>query len=101
MILERCDRLIKKNGVLSLLKKGLSIDDANFTLFYSHPYNELNPEIQANFEKNIFSVTRQVHFYTIDTTLSIDLVIFLNGLPIVTIELKNQWTNQTVYHPKY
>ncbi len=62
--------------------------------------NDLNPAIQANFEKNIFSVTRQVHFSTTEPTLSIDLVIFLNGLPIITIELKNQWTNQSVYDGK-
>ncbi len=100
MILERIDRKIKKNGVLSLLKKGLSLDDAQLTLFYSQPYNDLNPQIQANFEKNIFSITRQLHFSTTEPTLSIDLVIFLNGLPIITIELKNPWTNQTVYHAK-
>ena len=98
LILDRLNRKIKKNGVLSVLKKGLAIDDAELTLFYSLPYNNLNPEIQANFEENIFSITRQVHFSANDPTLSIDLVIFLNGLPLLTIELKNPWTNQTVYH---
>ncbi|PHV61298.1 type I restriction endonuclease subunit R [Cyanobacterium aponinum] len=100
VILDRIDRKIKKNSLLPLLKKGLDIDSAHLTLFYSQPYNDLNPEIQANFQKNIFSVTRQIHFSTTDTALSIDLVIFINGLPIITIELKNQWTNQTVYDAK-
>ena len=100
MILERCDRKIKKDGVLSVLKKGLAIDDANLTLYYSHPYNDLNPEIAANFAENIFSVSRQVHFSTENPNLSIDLVIFLNGLPIITIELKNPWTGQNTYHAK-
>lgn len=99
-ILERIDRKIKKDGVLSVLKKGLAINDAEITLYYSHPYNDLNPAIQANFAQNIFSVTRQVHFSTANPSLSIDLVIFLNGLAIATIELKNPWTNQTTYHAK-
>lgn len=100
IVLDRIDRKIKKNSLLPLIKKGLDIDSAHLTLFYSQPYNDLNPEIQANFQKNIFSVTRQIHFSTTDTALSIDLVIFINGLPIITIELKNQWTNQTVYDAK-
>ncbi|BAQ66970.1 type I restriction endonuclease subunit R [Geminocystis sp. NIES-3709] len=100
IVLDRIDRKIKRNSLLPLLKKGLDIDSAHLTLFYSQPYNDLNPEIQANFQKNIFSVTRQIHFSTTDKNLSIDLVIFINGLPIITIELKNQWTNQTVYDAK-
>ncbi|BAQ60922.1 type I restriction-modification system [Geminocystis sp. NIES-3708] len=100
IVLDRIDQKIKRNSLLPLLKKGLDIDSAHLTLFYSQPYNDLNPEIQANFQKNIFSVTRQIHFSTTDKNLSIDLVIFINGLPIITIELKNQWTNQTVYDAK-
>ena len=100
MILERIDRKLKKDGVLSVLKKGIAIHDANLTLYFSQPYNHLNPDIQARFEQNIFSVTRQVHFSPSDRTHSIDLVIFLNGLAIATIELKNPWTGQTAYHAK-
>lgn len=100
MILERCDRKIKKDGVLSVLKKGLAINDAELTLYYSHPYNNLNPEIHANFAQNIFSITRQIHFSNAEPALSVDLVIFLNGLPLITIELKNPWTGQTTYHAK-
>ena len=50
--------------------------------------------------KNHGQQNRQVHFSTEDPILSIDLVIFLNGLPIITIELKNHWTGQTTYHAK-
>jgi type I restriction enzyme, R subunit len=100
LILERLDRKIKKDGILSVLKKGLSIDDAHLTLLYSLPYNDANPAILANFERNIFSVTRQVHYSENDPGLSIDMVLFLNGMAIATLELKNPWTNQTVYHAK-
>jgi type I restriction enzyme, R subunit len=100
LILERLDRKIKKDGILSILKKGLAIDSAHLTLLYSQPYNQNNPKITANFEQNIFSITRQIHYSEKDPGLSIDLVIFLNGLAIATLELKNPWTQQTVYHAK-
>ncbi|BAZ53911.1 hypothetical protein NIES4103_65950 [Nostoc sp. NIES-4103] len=100
LILERCDRKIKKDGILSVLKKGLSIDDAHLTLLYSLPYNDVNPAVFKNFEKNIFSITRQVHYSQSDAGLSIDIVLFVNGLAIATMELKNPWTGQTVYHAK-
>ena len=100
LILERCDRKIKKDGILSVLKKGLSIDNAHLTLLYSQPYNDTNQAVTDNFQKNIFSITRQVHYSPKDPALSIDIVLFLNGCAIATIELKNPWTNQTVYHAK-
>jgi type I restriction enzyme R subunit len=99
-ILERIDRKLKKDGILAVLKKGIAIHDAEFILYYSQPYNDLNPDLQTRFEQNIFSVSRQIHFSPTETTHSIDLVIFLNGLPISTIELKNTWTGQTTYHAR-
>jgi type I restriction enzyme, R subunit len=100
LILERFDRKVKKDGILSVLKKGLSIDDAHLTLLYSLPYNNANPAVLENFERNIFSVTRQVHYSEKDPGLSTDMVLFLNGMAIATLELKNPWTNQTVYHAR-
>jgi len=66
LILERLDRKIKKDGVLSVLKKGIAIDDAQFTLLYRQPYNDLNSEVVANFNANIFSLARQVHYSAAD-----------------------------------
>ncbi len=100
LVLERLNRKIQKDGILSVLKKGLAIDAAHLTLLYSLPYNDTNPTVRANFYKNIFSVTRQVHYSDRDPNLSIDMVVFLNGLAIATLELKNAWSGQTVYHAK-
>lgn len=69
-------------------------------MLYSLPYNDTNPDLQAKFYKNIFSVTRQVHYSDRNPNLSIDMVVFLNGLTIATLELKNPWSGQTVYHAK-
>ena len=96
LVLERLNKKIKKDSVLALLKKGLDIDDAHFDLLYRLPYNDLNPEVLANFEANRFSVTRQVHYSETDTFKSVDMVLFVNGLAVATLELKNPWTGQNV-----
>ncbi|HEY9634854.1 MAG TPA: DEAD/DEAH box helicase family protein [Coleofasciculaceae cyanobacterium] len=100
LILERLDRKIKKDGILSVLKKGLAIDAAHLTLLYSLPYNDANPKVLENFERNLFSVTRQVHYSDADPRLSLDMVLFINGMAIATMELKNAWSGQTVYHAR-
>ena len=98
LILERLNRKIQKEGILKVLKSGLQINNANLTLLYSQPYNSLNPEVAKHFEQNIFSVTRQLYYSQGDPLKSIDMVLFINGIAVVTIELKNAWTGQTTYH---
>jgi len=99
LVLERLDRKLKKDGLLHLLKKGLAIDDAHLTLFYRQPYNDLNPEVIRLYEANIFGIARQIYYSHADNK-SVDMVIFLNGLPLATLELKNPWTGQNVYHAR-
>ncbi len=93
-ILERLDRMIKKYGILRLLRKGLEVDDANFTLLYVLPLSSSSQTVKKNFESNQFSVTRQVRYSVTNQREEIDMVLFVNGLPISTLELKNQWTGQ-------
>lgn len=99
LVLERLDRKIKKDGLLHVLKKGLSIDDAHLTLFYRQAYNDLNPDVIRLYEANIFGIARQVYYSNVNQN-AVDMVIFLNGLPLATLELKNPWTGQTVYHAR-
>ena len=94
-ILNRYDRLVKKYGILHLLKKGLQVDDANFTLFYQLPLASSSETIKDRFAQNKFSVTRQLRYSIDNPREEIDLVLFINGLPVVTMELKNAWTGQT------
>ncbi|MCB5195706.1 type I restriction endonuclease subunit R [Deefgea salmonis] len=98
LVLERLNKKIRKDSVLAVLKKGLDIDDAHFDLLYRLPYNDLNPDVIANYAANRFSVTRQVHYSATDTFKSVDMVLFINGLAITTLELKNPWTGQNVHH---
>ena len=98
-VLERFDRLIKKNGVLYLLKKGLEVDDAHFHLMYSVPLASSSTKVRQQFAANRFSCTRQVRYSSTNPLQAIDMVLFLNGIPLITLELKNAWTGQTArYH---
>ena len=93
-ILERLDRLVKKYGILRLLRKGLEIDDAHFTLLYVLPLASSSAAAKTNFDNNEFSVSRQIRYSTLNPREEIDMVVFINGLPIATMELKNHWTGQ-------
>lgn len=94
-ILERLDRIVKMYGVLYVLRKGLDVDDAKFTFLYVLPLASSSQTIKDNFAKNQFSVTRQVRYSSSNPLEEIDMAIFVNGLPLITIELKNPWTGQT------
>lgn len=66
-------------------------------MFFMKPDNDFNPDAVSNHEKNRLSVTRQVH-YSIKNNNSLDVVIDLNGFPLITMELKNPLTDQTFEH---
>ena len=98
-IIQRLDKMIKKYGILKILKKGLDVDDAHFKLFFIAPLASSGEELQKRFASNVFSVTRQVTFSKTNPLLELDMVLFINGLPIITMELKNHWTGQNArYH---
>lgn len=94
-ILERLDRMIKKYGILRLFRKGLDIDDAHFTLLYPLPLASSSKTVIDHFESNQFSATRQLRYSTTNPGEEFDMVLFVNGLPFATMELKNHWTGQT------
>ena len=93
-ILERLDRMIKKYGILRSFRRGLDVDDAHFTLLYPLPLASSSDTVKANFESNQFSSTRQLRYSLTNTGEEIDMVLFVNGLPFATMELKNHWTGQ-------
>lgn len=93
--LKKLTRDLDRYGMLHVLRKGIVDSPARFSLCYFRPASSMNQTDSENYEKNILSITRQVH-YSLKNENSIDVVIFINGLPVVTIELKNQITGQTV-----
>ncbi|MDP8265668.1 MAG: type I restriction endonuclease, partial [Candidatus Aceula meridiana] len=93
--LHRLQGEIAKRGVVDVLRTGIKHKQFSIDLFYGSPSEE-NEKAKELYRKNIFSVTRQLHFSKNETMLSLDMVIFINGLPIATFELKNKLTKQTV-----
>jgi len=94
-IIERFDKMVKKYGILRILRKGLEVDDAHLTLFYQLPLASSSAAVKRNFALNEFSVTRQVRYNQENQKEEIDMVVLLNGIPLATLELKNAWTGQT------
>lgn len=93
--LNRLQGEIARRGIIDVLRKGINFYPANLIMFYMTP-TEKNIKAREMFEKNIFSVTRQLMYSKNNTQLALDLVIFINGLPIITAELKNRLTKQNV-----
>ncbi len=91
-----CDSL-KKHGVVHCLRHGIKDRGVTLKLVYNKPPTTMNHLMNELYEKNIFTVSRQV-YYSDKHTNSLDMVVFINGLPLVVMELKNQFTRQTVEH---
>lgn len=93
--LNRITGEISRRGIVDVLRRGVNDGPHFINLFYGTP-SEGNAQAHKNFLLNRFIVTRQVHFSSSQPHLSVDLVIFINGLPLFTMELKNKLTKQTV-----
>lgn len=86
-------------GTLEMLRNGLEIDnlvgEKKLVLFYPKPSAADSQTAQDDYAKNQFSITRQVVTKTRGKAQIPDMTIFINGLPVFCIELKNPWTHQT------
>ena len=91
----RLDDALAKRGVTDLLRKGFAFNGTTFDLYFPIP-SEQNPSAKEAYGKNCFGVIRQLHYSKIDANDAIDFVVFINGLPLATFELKNHYTRQTV-----
>ncbi len=93
--LNRLQGEIAKRGVIDVLRNGINVYPANLIMFYMTP-SEKNIAAKEMFDKNIFSVTRQLMYSKDNNKLALDFAIFINGLPVITCELKNRLTKQNV-----
>ena len=93
--LKRLTDEIGKRGVIDVLRNGVKDRGSNFNLVYFEPKSGLNKEHQDLYKQNQLVVVRQLH-YSLNVENSIDMVLFVNGIPIVTMELKNELTNQNI-----
>ncbi len=91
----RISNQVASRGVLDVLRKGVRDRGSHFHLTYFQPSSGMNPDHQRLYAKNRFSLVRQLR-YSERNEKSLDMVLFLNGLPLVTMELKNSLTGQVV-----
>ncbi|MDK2788954.1 MAG: type restriction enzyme subunit [Epulopiscium sp.] len=93
-ILYRLNQELANRGTIDVLRHGIRDYTANLDLAYFKPASRLNAEMVELYNKNRVSVTRQVH-YSLKNEKSVDMVIFINGLPAIVLELKNAFTGQS------
>ena len=93
--LARLQGEISKRGTIDVLRHGVRHGAHDLSLFYGTP-SPGNEKAKERFEQNRFTVTRQLRYSRAETQLALDIVLFINGLPVFTFELKNSLTKQTV-----
>ncbi|WP_445957294.1 type I restriction endonuclease subunit R [Yeosuana sp.] len=95
--LVRLDEKLRKFGVVDVLRKGVKHFDKTVDLFYRQPSSSYNTKHLKKYDSNIFSVTQEL-VYSIENANRLDLTVFVNGIPIITCELKNPLSGQTVHN---
>jgi type I restriction enzyme R subunit len=98
-VIQRLVKEIDLRGILDVIRKGFTDYGVKFQMAYFKPETSLNPEAETQYLLNHLSVTRQLYYERLGKN-SIDMVLSLNGLPIATIELKNQFSGQSVDNAK-
>jgi len=98
-IIKRLNDQIQAKGIIEVLRKGITdgFTDTKLHLFYDKPVSAFNRDANVLYQANLFSVMRQVYFSPNDKK-SLDMMIFINGIPIISFELKNELTKQNVQH---
>jgi type I restriction enzyme R subunit len=82
-------------GTLAVLRNGFKCYGRTLRVAFFKPAHGMNPELAAQYAANRVGVTRQLR-YSLKNTNELDLVLSINGIPVVTAELKNPMTGQTV-----
>lgn len=87
---KQLDTSIRQNGIISILKNGIKCYPSSGTIIFYHALDPKRPSSYDEFKMNIFSVTNQLTYSDKNKGLELDLAIFVNGLPIITMELKSR-----------
>lgn len=87
---KQLDTSIRQNGIVSVLKNGIKCYPSSGTIIFYHALDHKRPSSYDEFKMNIFSVTNQLTYSDKNKGLELDLAIFVNGLPIITMELKSR-----------
>lgn len=98
-LLKRFNEEVRAHGLIHVLRNGISDRGVKFKTCYFKPESTLNTKLIENYDRNIFSVTRQFAYST-ENKNTIDMVLSMNGIPVVALELKNQITGQSIENAK-
>ncbi|MDQ0159745.1 type I restriction endonuclease subunit R [Alkalibacillus salilacus] len=94
-IIKRLSKELHNRGMIDCLRHGIKDYGVRLMLAFNKPVSTMNRTLWEQYEQNIFTVSRQV-YYSHSNNNSIDILLSLNGLPLVVMELKNHLTGQTV-----
>ncbi|MDE6849384.1 MAG: DEAD/DEAH box helicase family protein [Ruminococcus sp.] len=92
-IIDRFCREVKMVGLLKVFRQGFTDRGIKFRAVFFKPETTINPTTMVQYNANILHCTRQLH-YSLQNENSIDIVLFINGIPVVSMELKCQFTGQ-------
>ncbi|MBN4069852.1 type I restriction endonuclease subunit R, partial [bacterium AH-315-G05] len=93
-VISNIDKNLRERGSIDVIKRGVKDYGVKLQLAYFKPATKLNPDQYSLYRNNILSVVEEL-VYEKKEKKRIDLVIFINGIPIITMELKNTFTGQT------
>lgn len=93
-VIDRFCREVKMVGLLRVLRQGFTDRGIKFQVVFWKPETSINASSQKQYEENVLHCTRQLH-YSLTNENSIDIVLFLNGIPVASMELKCQFTGQS------
>ncbi len=96
-VLSRVSSEVSKRGIIDVFRNPVIDRGVYLHLCFFQPKSDLNPDHRELYQLNKFTLVRQLH-YSNQNENSIDMVLFLNGLPLITMELKNQLTGQNIVH---
>ena len=94
-VLEALCKWMDREGSLATLRHGFKCFGKTLRIVFFRPAHGLNPDLEARYRANRFGITRQLHFSP-KSEQSLDVTLSVNGLPVVTLELKNPLSGQTV-----
>src|SRR5699024_2509957 len=98
-LVKRFDTVVKERGLLDVLRNGFKDRGVQFYVVFFKPESNLNEELSSRYEANRLKVIRQFAYSTMNNN-TIDMVLMLNGIPIVGLELKDQLTGQSIDNAK-
>ena len=96
---KRLAKALDQQGTIDVLRNGVTDYGVNIRLAFFKPSTSINPETLERYAANRLTVTRQLP-YESSGNKTLDLCLFVNGLPVATVELKTHLTSQTAEHAK-